>query len=722
MSLPNNENDENITPVTLMESVLGIVNENSIEYEKKHPISEPTKYYYLLNIKVIVAAIKNLFPDEASTILHDDDLLAIPLSIQVLEKVLTSVLKTSDDKKGKGTCSKMKSTSYFHVIISSIKYLHEISHEKRPDSDPEIKVSAQTIQFFNKVAKGRKLLVDTLKLTGQFPDTGKADLSFEGYKCLARKALIESRSANQFFISHAFLLLSWNMMVKCSLVSSIHWNDLGWEREYLTISYQTGKKPDQVSRIYANPIDPSICPILALGLKLVCESPPLPAKVFVGTCGHSKFSIWLLSALKDVYEQNSSKFGHPLEDLNSLSIKKGASKYVTESASYSSLYSNETDKLKILSGKILAGLDINSDDFNTLWPRFINMDGLDLREVVPHTVWSSASVSLKKAIPYLIASVIYHSGWLQENLPARHPLFFSPTWTRNYCRRWTNKVVLESSYENIPGDLQEDPQVKNTTLDTLKKIEATQAELSSRLDRMPEEVCSLFMSKLGSLQGFQIKNLPCSNNNSEEVSLKGPDPYLSVIQSLQDSVRSLQDELSYIRNTRVESLPSTSTVTKACSQKNEKDNDTDTDVEGDGSELASDGYKLFTWGGYFHMVPEGFEIPCTTPLSIWRLWIHGDASNRLRPLRFLTGRSLLSNRQRAQFSKAKFVMEFMKAKIDFTYEELGGMESTETDQIFLDVFSQFMSAFPNSHTMNCSTAYGHIKKTIPVIDLDLNSV
>ena len=77
-----------------------------------------------------------------------------------------------------------------------------------------------------------------------------------------------------------------------------------------------------------------------------------------------------------------------------------------------------------LVGRCVTGLNLNSLDITILPPLFVNMEGVNFDSVLPHGKIKSASPSFKLAIPFLIASVVYHWDWIKENLPPNHKIFF----------------------------------------------------------------------------------------------------------------------------------------------------------------------------------------------------------------------------------------------------------------------------------------------------------
>jgi len=68
----------------------------------------------------------------------------------------------------------------------------------------------------------------------------------------------------------------WNLMSRSDSVDSLMLTHFDWDEDSLIIEEQ-GHKADQKGEfkywkhIYANPLNPDVCPILALGVHLFCS-------------------------------------------------------------------------------------------------------------------------------------------------------------------------------------------------------------------------------------------------------------------------------------------------------------------------------------------------------------------------------------------------------------------------------------------------------------------
>ena len=90
--------------------------------------------------------------------------------------------------------------------------------------------------------------------------------------------------------AHLFLTLSWNTMYRTSNTAHILLNHLAWSGDSLqifvlqVINDQEGGNADIPKNVFANPVNPEISPILALGLIFsVTDIQPAYTRIFVGS-------------------------------------------------------------------------------------------------------------------------------------------------------------------------------------------------------------------------------------------------------------------------------------------------------------------------------------------------------------------------------------------------------------------------------------------------------
>lgn len=95
-------------------------------------------------------------------------------------------------------------------------------------------------------------------------------MDFKVYQYLAKNFLEASYQRENIF-AHLFLVLCWNLICRAGNVVSICLNHIEWREDALCIFFahmkndQTGERPRDPRHLYANPLQPEICPVLSLG-------------------------------------------------------------------------------------------------------------------------------------------------------------------------------------------------------------------------------------------------------------------------------------------------------------------------------------------------------------------------------------------------------------------------------------------------------------------------
>jgi len=104
---------------------------------------------------------------------------------------------------------------------------------------------------------------------------------------------------------HAVVTLSWSLMCRASNGVPICLNHLSWTEDALCVMFahmkndQTASKPREPRHVDANPLNPSICPILSLALYLACfariesNCESASASLFPGHSQYARYSTCL---------------------------------------------------------------------------------------------------------------------------------------------------------------------------------------------------------------------------------------------------------------------------------------------------------------------------------------------------------------------------------------------------------------------------------------------
>ena len=207
-------------------------------------------------------------------------------------------------------------------------------------------------------------------------------------------------STNGLFMV-CYLLLCWNMMCRTENAATVIFQHLHWVNDclavdcFITKADQTASKSNQ-KHIYANPLDPLICPILALGMYLI-ERPEAEAThvqnfVFPATKSKKKKSSTsrFLTGLKKLVSTANTLLAMTIDCLKigAHSLRKGAVTFAAGGSTMApgivsillragwSLQGVENRYFKFegamdqFLGRVICGLPINSGNFAILPPFF----------------------------------------------------------------------------------------------------------------------------------------------------------------------------------------------------------------------------------------------------------------------------------------------------------------------------------------------------------------
>lgn len=666
-----------------------------------------TRTQYKSGIKRVIQILATNFPNEVDSIVgpSPNHFLLRPIPDDTF-KLLTAKISERILKTGEVT---MQSKSSYKTIGSSISYWYKISEDERErsgdDSMPKIEQSKSQREYYSRFGKGRTRTVADLRSAGLMPSKeGKHYLSFQGYRLLARKALVEAAIPRQSLLAHAFTVICWNLMSRSITTAPLLWNNVGWVGDCMTITYDKSKTNQEglhvfPRHIFANPADPLVCPVLALGLKLIHENDigagGNSSKIFYGTCGNTRYSIWMKSKLDALEDAEIAELGCSPKDIGTHSLRKGSSTYVcgltngpnsdaVKLRMDHSIGSTDDKYIHIQAGsdkvvgRCVTGLDSNTDEFCYLPPVFVNLDGVNFNDVLPPGRMGNASASLRAAIPFLIASVVHHSEWLENNLPSNHPYFSSKLYRSGFVTSWKQKVKLCKRYCNdtklTASGVPAYALIAQNVVELAEQNNARHDNHDARFDSLPQEIITLLMSRLGSVKGVQISN---------------EESFMRCFEKLGISVQinDIIEMMKVLRN----AYPSASASSSSSLPSSPND------------------FVQFEWGNSVHNVPEGFKMPQENVVSLWRFWIFGCTKNKLRPLIDLPGRSLSDKSQRSQLSKARYVMKCIREKSGMTFEAIHALGITEAELLCKRVYDAAMGHIPFHSRMYYASVYVYLK-------------
>jgi hypothetical protein len=330
-----------------------------------------------------------------------------------------------------------------------------------------------------------------------------------------------------------------------------------------------------------------------------------------------------------------------------------------------------------------AGLPLTESKFCILPPHF-HCDTLskymkreDWESIVP--CYNTFPESFKKTIPYLLASVVYHSNFLETNLSKRHPLFQTRLWRNGYIKKLVPHVILVESYcqntkmrsTGIPPNMvflhlmkQGEKQLQDKLHLMSEKIFSHLQEIDSKLKQLPEDSCNAIQNR------FVIDGaVPLTRQD-----------LLTTIDGLRSSILS---EMHSSMN-RIE--------------QNEQDERVDPLEDTTQREYSG---KLFCWSdGSMHRAPEDWLFPSINCKTMWDLWHKGDPSLEIGPFKCLAQSDCKQKKSKVQLSRAKGVMDKI---IGIAIERrcvprrsvMSKLSTKELDVIFDECFSELMQENTN---------------------------
>ena len=555
--------------------------------------------------------------------------------------------------------------------------------------------------------------VSTMKADGKMDaNEGKMPVTFLGYRMLAFAALgigfvmdVGNKICRTLQYAHVYLILQWNLMCRTANISASNYQHMWREGDHLLV-FTPKQKNDQTGAkaypkaVYANPLDPIICPILALALWVICctslRRDDNNDRLFEGTFCDDKFGDWLLSILRVLSPEQLATLALNILDVGSHSIRKGVATFLSNICGGPSMvsifirigwslgnvphrYLHAGEGGDCLVGRLACGLNKNFSTFSILPPHFhsdFQLSTSDWCEIV--SGYDKLPEKFKTVCPYLLASLVRHHDWLEKTLNSSHPFFNC----RYYKDKWYDKLhpaLVDDQYgecevtrmqaTGIPSEI--------VTACEVRKLRVDVTELRAAMDDIYSKTISVLPPLIVSEMEGRIRvegQVEVTRNDMVSI------------------CKSMEDRLMKHISTH---------ITGRCEEENVVVNDTGSNVSHD------DRLWKHLWGGKFHPVPEGWIFDkrdtagksTLTVKSLWELWFIGHAAHEIPPYRKLKSFDLCSKRDKEFLSKCSRVMNKL---LDEAYNEglvtskcgscLRDMAAFERDAVFITAFKRLNSA------------------------------
>ena len=566
-----------------------------------------------------------------------------PIDMAKVDYELVAAYMVQKTKNGEE--DKLLSKGTYCGIRSAVIYLYTMSNLAPP---PLFRDKMSTLM------KGFKRTIVQQKVqSGESLEEGKEAMSFACYKLLCSK-FFEGKK-DEYLFALVFLTLEWNLIARSDNIVNLGLSDFEWSDDSLVV-YLKKSKTDQEGangktpfHLYANPENPEICPVLALGLYLV-NNPGLlvtNGKLFAGEHQYNRYATILNGTIKK-YEDEFARIGVKVGQISTHSARKGAATVAasgcTISPSMASIctragwamggtrdkyikYESAGDQFL---GRTLCGLNSLVKEFS-ISPPFFNMNNNELTQVDhlirTHIVGAGAcTASMFEVLRMTFASIVFHQNYLMNKLHIQHRFRAHPFLT------------------HMPESLD------RSRCRPMLYDEANGCENCPRLTGIPPHVAIL--NEMATLK--EMLNKSTSDLRStlhQELNLRGIGGEAFQANAILDDVKKVHQKMEDIlkggicfgrggttvsqgSNGGLSGLPpafilTEPTVPVVVSTSDEESSGEDLDNVGVGRR------KMYCWGGKLHNVPENFVLPRMTLQTLITYWFCGSNQPHCPPLKYV---------------------------------------------------------------------------------------
>jgi hypothetical protein len=507
---------------------------------------------------------------------------------------------------------------------------------------------------------------------------GKEELTLEMYRSLCTELLKRSMP-----FGHLATVLSWNLMARVGNVMDILLKHIDWKGDHMRVYFahlktdQEGNTAKHPRAVYANPLSPGICPVLAMGLFFVsfpCSENQL--KLFEGGHQYNHYLSQLKTTLMvDAVANLLKAAGISADDIASHSSRKGASTYVMSGTtggptiSATSLrtgwsmpnvqntYIRFAEAGDEFVGRTVCGLPLSSVDFAILPPHF-RIDHSDTVTRAVELCFPNRPAKYDLLLSICLASIVYHREFLRHNLPSNHPLFSSLL--------FLDRGLLDSLVPLVVCGI-EDPD---------RSMHATGIPPMSLVMRSVEKTAAVNQEILGKLDVL----VPAVVKGVQEVLEENAIQAGTVTRSgLEDMLLGVIEKSGLL-------------VMRDSLRKGAVSGDGG--VQGGGGIVAQQPRmplgQMHLWNGKLHRVPHTFKLPAGTPEHCFSVWMLGDAEHGYPPVRLLEPNDMPSKNDQKRLSDIRFLMRLLQTELE---HQNVWVESPTMEQV-VDMYSQAAHILP----------------------------
>ena len=328
--------------------------------------------------------------------------------------------------------------------------------------------------YFSNFYRAYVLFIAEKKDMKLYPDnTNSVGFSYSVYERICRQASKYIQSGKGMCVTSwryvwLFFVFLFNLMGRRERISRVRFSWIRWQDDCMMVKVPTQKGDQEGNlsywkRVYANADCPCLCAVTALAVEVFSITPADEFRdlVFHST-GGSSFSHFQ-TFLRWAFPEGSLE-GVPLARITAHSPKRSAICLVSgcEVVKWDACEMRADHKIGMTSvyqtcaapqqdgimGRLLAGLSFGTEKFNIAPPHFrpAVVAGIPFQDFVAHC--KSYDSQFQSAVPFLLASIIYHlkSGQLATLLPAFHPFWSSTLYLRQ------KKIIAKLKNEVLGGN------------------------------------------------------------------------------------------------------------------------------------------------------------------------------------------------------------------------------------------------------------------------------
>lgn len=488
---------------------------------------------------------------------------------------------------------------------------------------------------------------------------GKDPLSFEMYSFLGMTTL--RLSSKDLLFSRTFMIISWNLMCRSSNAISIRYGHMEFLNDSLGVYFshmkndQIGERPRDPRHIYANPLKPEICPILALAIywaifSFDCSSDQL----FQGNNQYERFrkSFQHLFKHEDISSVLIRKGLNP-ENIGTHSMRKGAATFCSSGSTACpsstsihlragwSLGGVQNTYLRYEAagdqyvGRVVSGLPLDSFEFSILPPHFSHSSS-DIVKKAIQVVYPDMPLSLYGIGEMALASLVYHLPFLRSTLPNGHRLF--------NCSLFLDIDLLKSLSMNVKCGYRSKTIVASGIpphVNILSQMKDLKEQAISTLEKIEENRHTVVKDIINELEKRAI--------GAGTVTYDG----------LSNMIMSCLEESGLLNKNKID--------------------DSQSEIEKEPN--------FYVWNDGYHRLPQEYVIPDGGVKEVWLLWTHGSRESNIPPLKYVKPSDFNIQNQRKRYSELKFLCNM----IDEEISQKGLNNRMETIEASIETFTEVRS-------------------------------